>query len=142
MAGRKATRRAIGDAAFYSVSWRYFKTFSIPLLRGRQFTEQDGVAAPGVAIINQAMARRYWPSGDPLKDRILIGAGVAGPAFAEPARQIVGIVSDTHDGGPNQDPFPMMFIPLAQMPDAETALNSRVAPLWWVVRTQGETPTR
>ncbi len=133
----KGNSPATGDAGFHSVSWRYFNSLSIPLLRGRQFTEQDGGTAPGVAIINQAMARRFWPKGDPLKDRILIGPG-AGPAFAEVARQVVGIVGNTHDRGPNDDPEPIMYIPLAQMPDLETALNSRVTPLWWIVRTQSE----
>jgi len=84
--------------------------------------------------INEAMARHYWPKGDPLNDRIQIGPG-AGPAFAEGPRQVIGIVGDTHDGGPNREPFPMMYIPLAQMPDLETALNSRVAPLWWIIRS-------
>jgi putative ABC transport system permease protein len=112
----------------------YFNAFKIPLLRGRSFTEHDDGAAPGVVMINEAMAKRFWPNGDPLKDRIQIGAG-AGPAFAEPPRQVIGIVGDTHDQGLNRDPFPIMFIPVAQMPDAETALNSRVAPLWWIVRS-------
>jgi putative ABC transport system permease protein len=131
----KGDSPATGDAGFYSVSWRYFSALKIPLLRGRSFTEQDDAVAPGVVIINQAMARHYWPKGDPLKDRIQIGPG-AGPAFAEGSRQVVGIVGDTHDGGPNRDPFPIMYIPLAQMPDLETALNSRVAPLWWIIRSQ------
>jgi predicted permease len=122
-----------GGADFYSISWSYFSTFEIPLLRGRAFTEQDDGAAPGVVIINQAMARQYWSKGDPLKDRIQIGAG-AGPAFAEPPRQVVGVVGDTRDGGVDRDPGPRMFIPIAQMPDAETALNSRGAPLYWIVR--------
>jgi len=124
-----------GGAGFHSTSWSYFETFKIPLIRGRLFTRQDDGSAPGVAIINEAMAKQYWPKGDPLTDRIQIGVG-AGPAFAEPPRQIIGIVGDTHDGGPNRDPEPIMYIPLAQMPDLETALNSRVAPLWWVVRTR------
>lgn len=124
-----------GGAAFYSTSWSFFQTFKIPLLRGRLFTRQDDGSASGVAIINEAMARQYWPKGDPLHDRIQIGVG-AGPAFAEPPRQIIGIVGDTHDGGPKRAPEPIMYIPLAQMPDLETALNSRVAPLWWIVRTR------
>jgi len=124
-----------GGAGFYSISWRYFNTLKIPLLRGRTFTQQDDAAAPGVVMINEAMARHYWPKGDPLKDRIQIGPG-AGPAFAEGPRQVVGIVGDTHDGGPNRDPFPIMYIPIAQMPDLETALNSRVAPLWWIIRSR------
>jgi putative ABC transport system permease protein len=121
-----------GGAGFYSVSWSYFNAFRIPLLRGRSFTERDNGAAPGVVMMNQAMARRFWPNSDPLRDRIQIGAG-AGPAFAEGPRQVIGIVADTHDQGLDRDPFPIMFIPIAQMPDAETALNSRVAPLWWIV---------
>jgi hypothetical protein len=123
-----------GVAGFFSISWSYFSTFEIPLLRGRAFTEQDDSAAPGVVIINEAMARRYWPKDDPLRDRIQIGAG--GPAFAEPPRQIIGIVGDTRDAGVSRDPFPTMYVPIAQMPDAVTALNSQVAPLWWIVRSR------
>jgi putative ABC transport system permease protein len=123
-----------GIAGFFSISWSYFSTFEIPLLRGRAFTEQDDSAAPGVVIINQAMARQYWSKGDPLSDRIQIGAG--GPAFAEPPRQIVGVVGDTRDAGVIRDPFPTMYIPIAQMPDAETVLNSQVKPLSWIVRSR------
>jgi predicted permease len=123
-----------GGAGYYSVSWGYFDVFKIPLLRGRTFTDRDDASAPGVIIINEAMAKQYWPQGDPLRDRLQKAPG-AGPDFAEPPRQIVGIIGNTRDGGPNRDPFPTMYIPLAQMPDGETALNSRVAPLWWVVRT-------
>jgi putative ABC transport system permease protein len=136
----KGAPSSSGGAGFYSTSSSYFSALKIPLLRGRSFTRQDDAAAPGVAIINQALARRYWPNSDPLKDKILIGAG-AGPAFADQQRQVIGIVGDTHDGGPDREPFPMMFIPLAQMPDLETALNSRVAPLWWIIRTQADPHT-
>jgi hypothetical protein len=84
--------RPKGNAPF---TWRYFNALKIPLLRGRGFTQQDDGTAPGVVIINQAMARHYWPKGDPLNDRIQIGPG-AGPAFAEGPRQVVGIVADIH----------------------------------------------
>lgn len=123
-------------AGFYSTSSGYFSALKIPVLLGRVFTKQDDAGAPGVVVINQALARHYWPNGDPLKDKMVIGAG-AGPAFAEGPRQVIGVVGDTHDGGPGREPFPMMYIPVAQMPDLETALNSRVAPLWWIVRTEG-----
>uniref|UniRef100_Q01Y65 Permease n=1 Tax=Solibacter usitatus (strain Ellin6076) TaxID=234267 RepID=Q01Y65_SOLUE len=125
---------ANGVAGYFSISWSYFSALEIPLLRGRAFTAMDDGAAPGVVIINQAMARRYWPHGDPMKDRIRIGAG--GPAFAEPPRKIIAVVGDTRDAGVSRDPFPTMYIPIAQMPDAQTALNSRVAPLWWIVRSR------
>ncbi|MFT4113903.1 ADOP family duplicated permease [Silvibacterium sp.] len=124
-----------GDATFDSISWSYFNALKIPLLRGRAFTEQDGAGTPLVAVINEAMAKQYWPKGDPLNDRIQIAPGV-GPAFAEGPRQVIGIVGNTHEMGPGIEPRPAMYIPMAQMPDLETALNSRVTPLWWMIRTQ------
>ena len=130
----KGNALSSGGAGFYSISPGYFSSFKIPLLRGRGLTEHDDAAAPGVVMINQAMAKQYWPNSDPLKDRIRIGAD-AGPAFAEEPRQVIGIVGDTHDRGLDSDVSPIMFIPIAQMPDAETALNSRVAPLYWIVRS-------
>jgi putative ABC transport system permease protein len=87
-----------GGAGYYSVSWRYFDTFRIPLVRGRGFTDRDNASAPGVILINEAMAKQYWPKGDPLRDRLQKGVG-GGPVFAEPPRQIIGVVGDTRDGG-------------------------------------------
>ena len=56
---------------------------------------------------------------------------------SEPARTIVGIVGDSRDGGLNADPPPQMFIPQAQLPDPANALNARLTPLAWFVRTRG-----
>jgi putative ABC transport system permease protein len=129
-----------GGAGYFPVSWSYFDVFKVPVVRGRNFTEHDDGSAPGVVIINEAMARQFWPKGDPLNDRIVIGAGM-GPVFVEPPRQVIGVVGDTRDGGLNQDPGPTMYIPVAQMPDKITELNSRIAPLWWIVRTRVEPHT-
>ena len=129
-----------GGAGYFPVSWSYFDVFKVPVLRGRNFTERDNGSAPGVVIINEAMARQFWPKGDPLNDRIVIGPGM-GPVFAEPPRQVIGVVGNTRDGGLNQDPGPTMYIPVAQMPDKVTELNSRIAPLWWIVRTRMEPHT-
>jgi len=129
-----------GGAGYFPVSWSYFDAFKVPVLRGRNFTEQDNGSAPGVVIINEAMARQFWPKGDPLNDRVEIGVGM-GPVFVEPPRQVIGVVGDTRDSGLNQDPDPTMYIPVSQMPDKVTALNSRIAPLWWIVRTRTEPHT-
>ena len=88
-------------------------------------------------IINQAMAKQFWPQGDPLTDQIVIGKGV-GPAFNEGPRQVIGIVGDVRDGALNQEPQPAMYVPFAQVPDGVTALNSGLTALGWVVRTRGE----
>ena len=129
-----------GGAGYFPVSWSYFDVFKVPVVRGRNFTERDNGSAPGVVIINEAMARQFWPNGDPLNDRVEVGPGM-GTVFAEPPRQVIGVVGDTRDGGLNQDPGPTMYIPVAQMPDKVTELNSRIAPLWWIVRTRMEPHT-
>jgi predicted permease len=124
-------------AGWMNVSPGYFSVFKIPILRGRDFTDKDSTGAPGVALINQAMAKQFWPKENPVGQQILIGKGV-GPEFDEPARQIVGVVSDIHDGGLNRDPFPMMIVPQAQVTDGMTALNARIGPVGWLVRTHGD----
>ena len=85
-------------------------------MRGRAFTERDDAAAPPVVVINQAMAKRLWPKGDPLNDQLIIGKGV-GPEFEEPARQIIGIAGDTRDDGLDRNPQVTMYVPAAQIPD-------------------------
>jgi hypothetical protein len=62
------------------------------------FTEQDTGSTPGVVLINETMKKKYWPKGDPVGQQLLIGKGV-GPQFAEPARQIIGVVGDIRDTG-------------------------------------------
>jgi predicted permease len=126
-----------GGGGWLTVSPGYFEVFRIPVRRGRTFTERDTANAPPVAIINEAMARQYWPKGDPLSDRLVIGRGVGKEFASEGERQIVGIVADIRDGGLNDEPGPTMYIPQAQMPDGVTALNAGIAPLAWIVRIDG-----
>jgi putative ABC transport system permease protein len=126
-----------GGAGWMSASPGYFAVYRIPILRGRDFTEQDTGSAPGVVLINEAMKKKYWPKEDPVGQQLLIGKGV-GPQFAEAARQIVGVVGDTRDGGLNRDPRPLMIIPSAQVTDGMTALNTNIGPMVWLVRTHGD----
>jgi predicted permease len=137
IAGRPREGAQTGGGRYMIASSSYFDIFKIPVLRGRAFTAQDSGGAPAVAIINQAMAKQFWPDGDPLADRIIIGQGV-GPQFADQPRQIVGVVGDTRDNGLNRNPGPTMYIPQSQLPDGINALNSRLVPLAWIVRTRVE----
>jgi predicted permease len=121
-----------------TVSPGYFEVFRIPLKRGRLFTDRDTAGATPAVIINEAMARQFWPQGDPLSDRLAIGRGVMREFAAEPERQIIGIVGDSRDSGLNADPQPIMFIPQSQLPDLANALNVRITPMAWVVRTRAE----
>ena len=124
-----------GGAAWNYVTWRFFHVFKIPVVRGRTFSERDTATAPPVVIINEAFARQYWKNENPLGHRLIIGGGM-GPDFAQPPREIVGVVSDARDGGLNSDPFPATFVPLAQVGDAYTKLNNTFMPLNWLVRTK------
>jgi putative ABC transport system permease protein len=126
-----------GGGGFTPISATYFSAFKIPILRGRAFTDRDDGGAPGVVIINQTMAKQFWPSGDPLADRITIAKGV-GPQFDEPPRQIVGIVGDVRAFGLGQEPAPTFYIPWAQLPDLHNANLIQITPLAWVVRARGE----
>ena len=135
--GRPLDGPAHGGGGFAPISPTYFRAFRIPILRGRAFTDQDTGGAPGVAIINNAMAKRFWPNGDPLADRITIGKGL-GPRMELAGRQIVGIAGDVRDGGLNREPQPIMYVPWAQMPDAHSANLLDITPIAWIVRTRGE----
>jgi putative ABC transport system permease protein len=125
-----------GGGGWVTVSPGYFEAFRIPVARGRAFNERDDTGANPVVIINQAMARQYWPKSDPLSDKIWIGKGVMSELAAETPRQIVGVVGDVH-GGLDRNPGATMYVPNAQVPDALNALNVRLTPVAWIVRTQG-----
>jgi predicted permease len=135
--GRPLDGPVHGGGSFTPVSANYFNVFKIPLLRGRSFTEQDTTGTPGVAIINQAMARQYWPDGNPVGERITIGRGL-GPGMDEPPREIVGVVGDVRDGALNREPNPIMYVPWAQLPDAHSANLLDITSLAWVIRTRAE----
>jgi putative ABC transport system permease protein len=125
-----------GGGAWMTASPGYFEVFKIPVLRGRTFTEQDDQGAPPVVIINEAMAKQYWKTGDPLNQHLVIGRGAIREFAAEPDRQIIGVVADSRDDGLNQTPGPKMFVPQAQIPDDVNALNTKIVPMAWVIRTQ------
>ena len=136
--GRPLEGPTHGGGGWRTISPGYFDVFKIPVKRGRDFNERDNNQGPPVVLINEAMAKQYWPDGDPLNDRLIIGRGAMREFAAEPERQIVGIVGDVRDGGLNNNPAPCMYIPQAQLPDAANALNLRLTPLTWLVRTRVE----
>jgi len=101
------------------------------------FTDRDDAKAAPVVLINDTMAKQFWPTSDPVGERITIGKG-AGPVFEEPPRQIIGVVADVRDDELKQSPIPIMYVPSPQITDALTALGNRTFPLAWVVRTRTE----
>jgi putative ABC transport system permease protein len=89
--GRPASDPGNGPGADYTVACPdYFKTMSIPVLKGREFTALDTVHAPGVVVINEALAHKFWPKEDPIGKAIHLG-GAGGPRLT-----IVGVVGNVH----------------------------------------------
>lgn len=94
------------------VSPDFFKTMGTRLLQGRFFSTADGPDVPPVAIINEAMARRSWPGGDPVGKRFKLGPRDS----MNPWYTVVGVVADMRRQGPEREPFPQMFVSLEQTP--------------------------
>jgi len=115
-----ANREEATAADYRNVTPGYFAAIGMRLLRGRPLNEADRAGAPQVALINENMARRYWPNDDALGKRIT-EFGPEGPWTT-----IVGIVSDVHHRGPGQPVRPELYLPFAQRP---------VAGAWLVART-------
>ncbi|HXG64194.1 MAG TPA: ABC transporter permease [Blastocatellia bacterium] len=85
----------------------YFKTMGIPLIAGRDFDERDVIGAPEVVIINEAMAREFWPDEDPLGKRLAVGDG--------PWRTVIGVVGNVKYRGLDADTRQEMYWPYYQM---------------------------
>jgi len=104
------------------VSSDYFRVLETPLQKGRYFTPADKIDSPPVAIINHALAQRYWPNEDPVGKRIKILTATK-PVWAT----IVGIVTDIHHRGLDLDPLPEFYVPFAQAPYPAMILTVRAA---------------
>jgi putative ABC transport system permease protein len=102
------------------VSPDYFRTLAIPIRHGRDFVPQDTADSPSVVIINEAMARKYWPGTDPLGQRLRLTAKAYGWS------QIIGIAGDVREVGLDQPAKPMMFVPYHRDPRPVMALFARV----------------
>lgn len=83
----------------------YFRTLRIPVIRGRDFTRRDTADSPSVVVINEAMARKYWPGVDPVGRRLRLTAAPYGWS------EVIGIVGDVREVGVDQPAKPMMFVP-------------------------------
>ncbi|MGB7022174.1 MAG: ABC transporter permease [Candidatus Acidiferrales bacterium] len=102
------------DAEIRIVSPDYFRALRIPLISGREFTAADNASGAPVVVINQMMARMFWPGKDPIGQQIWIGKPM-GPAQSEPApRRVIGIVGDVRESTLGDMPGQGMFIPYTQ----------------------------
>ena len=113
----------------------YFETMGVPLLRGRGFTEGDNETAPPVAIVNETMARKFWPHRDPIGERFRM-KNATGPLV-----EIIGVARDGKYQTVAEDFQPYFYVPLAQNYVSRRVLEirSRVPPESLAAQVQRET---
>jgi len=108
------------SVSWYDVDPDYFRTLAIPLVRGRFFTQADKGGTPLVAIINETMARRYWPNENLIGQRVHLMEHKA-------TFEIVGVVGDVRPFRPDEAPKPEIYWPFAQAPRWAIVLFVRTA---------------
>jgi putative ABC transport system permease protein len=118
-------------ADWQTVSPGYFSAMGIPLLRGRDFSDDDRLGTPGAVIVNRTLARQVWPREDPVGQRVMLGGGGVDSVW----RTVVGIVGDVRHRGLNTVPRPEMFLPYAQFP---AGTGSPPPSMYVVLRAAGD----
>jgi putative ABC transport system permease protein len=98
----------------------YIRTMGIPLIKGRLFTDQDGADAPKVVLVNEKLARRFFPGQDPLGKRLKLGLNQIDDA------EIVGVVGDVRDRALNKEALPEFYLPYRYMTQSSMSLAARV----------------
>ena len=120
IAGRQpaTSERDALRAAWHPIGADYFKVLQAPIVRGREFGDLDTASGAPVALVNETMARRYWPDEDP------IGQTITVEFFNDRPRQIVGIVPDIRPSIRNREPEPRMYVPYAQLPQLQAGVTA------------------
>lgn len=124
------------------VQWRavtsgYLRVMRVPLQQGRFIDNTDTPKSAPVIVVNAVLARRYWPGRSPIGQHIILGKAL-GPTLTDQPREVVGVVGDTREFGPDENPPATVFVPVSQVPDSYTALNNQLLPISWVIRTNSE----
>jgi putative ABC transport system permease protein len=120
--GRRENFGELGYTAWSFATPEYFRVMSIPLLRGRTFSESDDLKGQRVAIVDEAFARKYFPGQDPIGQQVQAPPGVFGFVRSlGPWYTIVGVAGNVKDNALDAVQNPMVYSPLAQ--DAQFDLS-------------------
>jgi putative ABC transport system permease protein len=133
--GRPLPRPGESPTATYGVILpSYFRTMNIPILRGRDITQDDNLHSPGVIVINDWLARRYWPGEDPICKRITLDDPRNNPSWLS----VIGVVKNTVRSEWTELPGEEIFLPYMQNRQYLEDPSSHFAYLTLVVRTTGD----
>jgi putative ABC transport system permease protein len=115
-------------AVIHMIGPEYFRTMGIALVKGRQFTERDDLKAAPVLIVNDALARLYFPNEDPIGKRIAPGfSTVEIPDDDSGMREVVGVVADVKHQNLQGPPQPEIYFAQSQMPMSAMTVVVRAA---------------
>ncbi|HKY33328.1 MAG TPA: ABC transporter permease [Candidatus Polarisedimenticolia bacterium] len=122
MAGTAAWPEVAGDdgaaMVHFSDVWPgFFETLRIPLAQGRGFTFQDGQGAPEVAVVNETLARTFWPGKDPVGRTLRVGDAASAPLT------VIGVASDGKYDDFTDRPRPFVYLPWLQRPAFRSELT-------------------
>jgi predicted permease len=107
-----------------SATPNYFSAMGVPIVEGRAFTASDALASPTAAVINQAFAKKYFASLDPIGKKILPGNPALWPQASKDPRVVVGVVADMRDWSLESPPQPQLFLPLRDPSNAYIVIRS------------------
>ncbi len=138
--GAANSMEGIGGAQYRPVAPGFLEALRVGMVRGRPISARDTANSPRVAVINEKLAKEYWPNEDPIGKRIHVGMPfVADLADAGP-REIVGIVKDTREVGLGEEIQPVLYVPLGQVPKSFLTMLTRLIPISLAVKTEGDIP--
>jgi putative ABC transport system permease protein len=120
--GRPQSVGELSEAHYRVITPSYFRVLGIPLLRGREFTEQDSQSTPAVVMINQNLARTYWPDENPVGKRVRTSPNSDSPWYS-----IVGVVGDARNFGLDAEARHEIYASYLQDPSARARLVIRTA---------------
>ena len=118
---------SIPTAEYVTVTPEYFSVLKIPLIRGRVFTEADDNKGQPVALINETLARRYWPGEDPVGQQIRFRPGQTFGDKNNPWRTIVGVIGDIKSNGFDAASTPYFYLPTYERPSYASVVYLRTA---------------
>ena len=127
-------------AKYQIVSPAYFRAMGIGMLEGRTFANGDDHVSTPVAIINESLARLWWPGQSPIGRSLRAGEEL-GTELTDSYREIVGVSSDIHEDGLERPAPPTIFVPTAQVPDGITAFANKLFLVSLVVRARTRSGT-
>ncbi|HSR50415.1 MAG TPA: ABC transporter permease [Acidobacteriota bacterium] len=129
--------RDVQSTDFRYITPGYLQALRVPTVEGRGLGEEDGAAAPRVALVNEAFQRRYFPNGNVVGQQIFLYQFA--PDIDTSPWRVVGVVGDVRTRGLTSGSRPTMFVNFSQLDAGTFSVVNRFFPAHWIIRTRANT---